>query len=104
VYFEFDPTLHKFNGWADKFLNTPADGLEDLFVSVGATLGKFALIGIYHDFKANSGGASWGSEFDAQVVYTAPWKQKIALRYADYSADEWATDTTKLWIWTSWGF
>ena len=25
-------TLHKFNGWADKFLNTPGDGLEDLLM------------------------------------------------------------------------
>ncbi|MDX2437669.1 MAG: hypothetical protein QNL88_11530 [Acidobacteriota bacterium] len=97
-------TLHKFNGWADKFLVTPADGLRDVFVSLDANLGAFALTGVYHDFSADSGGASWGSEFDANVVYTAPWKQKFALTYAAYDADDWATDTDKFWVWTQWGF
>lgn len=97
-------TLHKFNGWADRFLATPADGLRDAFLSIGAKLGRWNLIGIYHDFAADGGGASWGTELDAQVLYTTPWKQKIALKYARYAADEWAWDTDKLWIWTSWGF
>jgi len=97
-------TLHKFNGWADKFLKTPGDGLQDLFLSVGAKLGKFNLAGVFHDFSANSGGASWGTEFDAHVVYNTPWKQKVALKAAFYSADQWQTDTNKIWLWTSWGF
>jgi hypothetical protein len=33
-------TLHKFNGWADRFLATPSDGLEDAFISVAAALGN----------------------------------------------------------------
>jgi len=97
-------TLHKFNGWADKFLVTPTDGLQDFFGSVTATLGKFKLIGVYHDFSADTGGAKWGTELDAAVIYTAPWKQQFAIKYADYSAKDHATDTQKLWIWTSWGF
>jgi hypothetical protein len=97
-------TLHKFNGWADRFLATPADGLRDAFLSIGAKLGRWNLVGIYHDFSADAGGASWGTEVDAQVLYTTPWKQKIALKYARYDADQWAWDTDKLWIWTSWGF
>jgi hypothetical protein len=97
-------TLHKFNGWADKFLNTPTNGLQDLFASVTATLGKFKLEGIYHDFSADTGGGDWGTEIDAAVIYTAPWKQQFAIKYADYNANDFATDTTKLWIWTSWGF
>ncbi len=97
-------TLHKFNGWADKFLSTPADGLTDFFVSLGANVGQFALLGVYHDYGADSGGASWGSEFDASVVFTSPWKQKFAIEAAFYDADDWATDTDKIWIWTQWGF
>ena len=97
-------TLHKFNGWADKFLTTPADGLRDFFVSVGADLGRFALLGVYHDFSADSGGASWGSELDASVVYTAPWKQKFAIEAAVYDADDWLSDTEKIFLWTQWGF
>jgi hypothetical protein len=97
-------TLHKFNGWADKFLDTPTDGLQDLSFSVTAVLGRFKLTGVYHDFSADTGGGNWGTELDAEVVYTAPWKQKFALKFADYSADDFATDTTKVWVWTSWGF
>ncbi len=97
-------TLHKFNGWADKFLATPPNGLQDAFVSVAAKLGRFNLVGVYHDFSADTGGSSWGTEIDAHIIYTTPWKQKIALKYAQYDADEWAIDTTKIWIWTQWGF
>ncbi len=97
-------TLHKFNGWADKFLTTPADGLTDFFVSLEANVGRFALLGVYHDFGADTGSASWGSEFDASVVYTTAWKQKFAVEAAFYDADDWATDTDKIWLWTQWGF
>jgi len=97
-------TLHKFNGWADMFLGTPTTGLEDVSLSVTAVLGKFKLLGIYHDFSADTGGGDWGSEIDAAVIYTAPWKQQFAIKYADYSATDHAVDTTKLWLWTSWGF
>ncbi|MEE4272848.1 MAG: hypothetical protein V2I67_14335, partial [Thermoanaerobaculales bacterium] len=97
-------TLHGFNGWADKFLATPSHGLRDLFVSAAFTFGSFKLLGVYHDFSADTGGSDWGTELDASAVYTAPWKQKFALKFADYRADDHATDTSKLWIWTSWGF
>ena len=97
-------TLHKFNGWADKFLSTPVDGLKDGFISIGAKLGRWNLVAVYHEFSADTGGGNWGSELDAQILYTAPCKQKFALKYADYSADDWATDTAKIWIWTQWGF
>ncbi len=30
--------LHKFNGWADKFLGIPADGLEDFYGSLSYKL------------------------------------------------------------------
>ena len=97
-------TLHKFNGWADKFLITPTNGLQDLFLSVTAGHGKWKLMAIYHDFSADTGGGDWGTELDATVIYTTPWKQQVSLKYAAYNAKGWATDTTKLWLWTSWGF
>jgi hypothetical protein len=97
-------TLHGFNGWADKFLVTPTHGLHDLFGSVGATLGRFKLTVVYHDYSADTGGGDWGTELDAEVAYTTPWKQMLALKYAGYDADEHATDTTKLWFYTTWGF
>ena len=37
-------TLHKFNGWADKFLVTPAAGLEDLYASLAWKPGKNSVL------------------------------------------------------------
>ncbi|MBT8248236.1 MAG: hypothetical protein KJN73_10475, partial [Acidimicrobiia bacterium] len=97
-------TLHKFNGWADRFLSTPPNGLEDAFISAGTQFGRWKLLVVYHDFSADSGGASYGTEIDGSIVFTAPWKQQIAVKLARYSADDWSVDTTKIWIWTRWGF
>jgi hypothetical protein len=97
-------TLHGFNGWADKFLTTPASGLEDIALSAAASLGRWRLEGIVHDYAADSGGASWGSELDLLVQYTAPWKQSFAAKAALYDADDWATDTDKYWLYTEFGF
>jgi hypothetical protein len=97
-------TLHKWNGWADKFLGTPANGLADTYVILGGTWGAWGLKGIYHDFKADSGSMDYGTELDALLTWKAPWKQLFALKYADYSADEWSVDTRKIMFFTVWGF
>lgn len=98
-------TLHKWNGWADKFLQTPVDGLEDLSIQLGGKAGDHVRWSLrYHDFGSDRGGADYGSEIDAQVVYQAPWKQAIALKLALYDADTFATDTEKLMIWSSYTF
>jgi hypothetical protein len=97
-------TLHKFNGWADKFLRTPENGLEDLHVTLGASWKDVQLAAIYHQFDANTGGADYGSEIDLQALYSAPWKQKFGVKLAAYRARSFASDTTKLWAWTSYGF
>lgn len=96
-------TLHKFQGWADKFLSTPATGVEDIYAKAGYTVGDAGflkgvkLLGVYHDFSADVGGADYGSELDLQV--SAKWKKLgLTLKYADYNADDFATDTTKLWF------
>src|SRR3546814_9939519 len=38
-------TLHAFNGWADKFLTTPANGLRDLYLDAGYKVGGGPLKG-----------------------------------------------------------
>ncbi len=102
-------TLHKFQGFADKFLVTPATGIEDLYVSAGYTpgdLGPFAKVkfGItYHDFSAESSSGDYGSEVD--FVAGAKWNVlAFTLKYADYSADGFSTDTQKLWFQVDYAF
>lgn len=97
-------TLHKFNGWADKFLNTPPDGLEDFYVQLTGVVADIGWLVSFHDFSADSGGASYGSEFDWQLSYQSSWKQTFALKGAYYSADTFSSDTLKIWLWSNYTF
>ncbi|MED5432978.1 MAG: hypothetical protein VX920_11630, partial [Pseudomonadota bacterium] len=92
-------TKHAFNGWADLFLATPADGLEDTFVTVGGKLAGFKLAAIYHDFKSNEGSTDYGTEMDLLVARPIGKHYTVGLKYADYSADDFGADTSKYWAW-----
>ena len=98
-------TLHKFNGWADKFLATPANGLEDLYLAVnGSVKKKLKWAAIYHDFSANEGDADYGTELDLLLSYRTAWNQTFGLKTAFYEADTHAADTDKIMVWTSYRF
>ncbi len=98
-------TLHKFNGWADQFLATPAAGLQDLYASLSgnAFSGKWSLV--YNTYSADeslAGDDDLGSEFD--VVYSKSFNKQYSLgvKYAAYMAGDEAfakVDTNKLWVW-----
>lgn len=94
-------TLHKFNGWADKFLVTPLDGLRDLFLQAEGKAGAMGWTLVLHDFGADTGGADYGRELDLQLTYTASWKQVFAVKGALYDAEEFAQDTTKWMVFTT---
>lgn len=105
-------TLHKFNGWADKFLDTPAAGLEDAYVSasykvtgLNKAVDGTTLTAVYHDFNGDENG-DFGSEFDASVGKSfelpkeLPFEKfNILVKYADYNAEDAPfTDTQKFWL------
>ena len=90
-------TAHAFNGWADKFLATPLNGLVDTYVSIGGKVSGIKLVGVYHDFSSDNGSTDYGTELDLLAAkkfgnYTA------LLKYASYSADNHVTDTDKIWL------
>ena len=91
-------TNHAFNGWADKFLGTPADGLEDLYVGaiIPAAGMNFKLF--YHDFSANKGNTNYGTELDFVAVKKFAKNYAVTFKYASYSADSFSKDTDKLWV------
>jgi len=92
-------TLHKFQGWADKFLITPGDGIEDIYVGLTGKLGPVKLGGFYHDFSAEDSSEDWGSEIDlvATWVYNKNWS--FQLKYAAFSSDSDAySDVDKGWV------
>lgn len=98
-------TLHAFNGWSDAFLPAvPSMGLEDTFVSLGASLGKVNLLAVYHDYQSDEGSIDYGSEID--LLATMPLADKLTggIKYGDYSADQFSVDTDKLWVWLQFKF
>jgi hypothetical protein len=93
-------TLHKFQGWADKFLSTPAAGIEDAYLGVTAKFlgGQFGLY--YHDFQAESGSTDYGDEIDASALWKVGRYYTVLLKAASFSADSSSgmTDATRLWL------
>jgi hypothetical protein len=100
-------TLHKFQGWADKFLATPVNGLKDLYANFGYTrkgvglLDTVALSASWHDYQSERLSIDYGSELDLQLQakyhrYTG------TLKYAAYDAAATTPlavrDTDKLWV------
>lgn len=94
-------TLHKFQGWADKFLNTPAGvGLKDTYLSGTVTVAGYGLTVAAHEYEGDTNGADYGDEVNLQLAKTFLKRYTLTAKYADYSTGEVAsvTDTTKLWV------
>jgi len=89
VYGFFTPlaTLHAFNGWADKFLTTPRDGLRDAFLSVGGTLYGTNLLAVYHDYSSDNLSYDYGSEWNLLASRKFDKNITLLVKYASYSGD-----------------
>ncbi len=91
-------TLHAFQGWADKFLAIPSAGIEDFYFSIATKIRGANISLIYHRFNPEAGGPDYGSEWDLMIKKRVAERYSIVLKYADYDARSFATDTEKLWI------
>jgi hypothetical protein len=91
-------TLHKFQGWADKFLTTPAAGIEDIYAGINGSLAGFSGQAVWHDFKAEATSLDYGTEVDLSVSRKFAKRYEVLVKYADYSADGLLTDTRKFWL------
>ena len=97
-------TLHKFQGWADKFLTTPANGIEDVYATGSATLkgvgvlDTLSFIATYHDYEAEQITADYGEEWNFSLAAKIK-RFNLMLKYADYTqgVPTIARDTEKLW-------
>ncbi len=89
-------TLHAFNGWSDKFLATPAAGLEDFYISYGGKLGPVPFAIVYHDFSSDVGGIDYGTEIDGVFKYKLADGLMSVLKVSFYDADSFSADTTKV--------
>jgi hypothetical protein len=108
-------TLHPFDGWADVFLTTPKNGIEDAYVKASYTMpaaplfSKITATVVYHDFSAQRIRADYGSEWDAQLEAKYDDNVTFGLKYADYStggviptgAQTAAFDKKLVWLYAS---
>lgn len=100
-------TNFKFQGWADKFLTTPANGVRDVYVGGGygwKQLGPLAgvtLSATWHRFRSDRLDLHYGDEWNL-LASARLGKTMLSVRYADYDAKALGTDTEKLWLQADW--
>lgn len=101
-------TNHAFQGWADRFLITPNDGIRDYYATaIIAALGAKLMLA-YHVLEADHMGYQYGKEFDLELSRKFGEHLTAGAKYADYNADAnaanlsrngaQAADTSKIWI------
>jgi len=91
-------TLHAFQGWVDKFLVTPPQGIEDTYVGFMTRLGPANVQVFYHDYRAEAVDRDYGTEWNASVGFTFAKRYELLFKAGDYNADGFGTDATKLWV------
>lgn len=93
-------TKHKFNGWADQFLNTPNEGLEDTYIGAIGKLSDVTVKVFYHEYEANEGRTNYkdyGDEINLAIAKKFGGVNAL-LKFADYSADDHGKDIQKVWL------
>lgn len=98
-------TNHAFQGFADNFLVTPAAGLQDLYLGLGADLplGIKAAV-TFHQFWSDEGGRDLGYEVDAVASKQLTPQWSVLAKAAHYDGDSGQPDTTRLWVQTTFRF
>ena len=111
-------TNHLFQGWVDKFLATPKEGIRDTFVTATYRYDDFTFFADYHVFnsdeeffKVTGGkGDKYGTEWNVSTTYNYSKNIMAKVEYGKYSeSDQYqptATvtqanrirDTDKLWL------
>jgi len=94
-------TLHKFNGFADVFLQTPVAGLQDAYAKAGTKLPcDVSLTAFFHWFWTDDTSAELGNELD--FVVEKPWTKnvKTLLKVAIFDGSSGLPDREVYWLQT----
>lgn len=98
-------TAHAFQGWADKFLTTPTNGVEDLFLTLSGKAAGIKWVAVYHFFGSDSADIDYGTELDLLALKKLSKNYLVGIKYASYDADSdpnntggTAVDVDKLWL------
>ena len=92
-------TNHLFQGWVDKFLATPVEGIRDTFVTATYRFNDFVFFADYHVIKSDddfhtvgSGAATNGSKFGKEWNVAATWNidknWMTKLEYGRFTEDD----------------
>ncbi|WP_174484580.1 alginate export family protein [methanotrophic endosymbiont of Bathymodiolus puteoserpentis (Logatchev)] len=101
-------TNHKFQGWADKFLVTPVNGVRDINATLGAKPLGIKMAFVYHNFQSVTNSINYGNEYDFLITKKFGKHYKVLAKYAYYDADSvngnaaynpaLTKDTNKFWL------
>jgi hypothetical protein len=91
-------TRHAFQGWADVFLLTPADGVRDTSLGIDGSVPQLKFGLRYHEFRADRGGSDYGNEIDLCLSRPLYKGVSATIKLARYRADRFGVDTDKLWL------
>lgn len=104
--------LHAFNGHADRFLKTPAQGLDDRALGLGWKHGHWQVQTTRHWYASTEGALEYGTETDTAVLYALPRGQRLIAKWARYSGSDdaevarlaplQAADVDKVWLLWEW--
>ena len=102
-------TNHAFQGFADRFLITPGDGIRDIFATLNMKAFGTQFSTSYHLFSSDRDDYRYGAEWDFLVERVIAKRFLAGLKVADYRADrnalnvarntttEQAFDLTRFW-------
>lgn len=98
-------TLHAFQGWADTFLVTPPNGIEDASLTLTVKpawradhLFNIELTARYHAFEAQRGGADLGEELDLLAAASITKQLTVLAKWADYDGVAGFPSRRKFWL------
>lgn len=101
-------TNHLFQGWVDKFLATPLEGMQDSFITATYKYKDFLFFADYHLYKsdenfhtvgsgANTNGNKFGTEWNAAVTYNVNKNIMTKLEYGRFTeGDHYALTSANL--------
>ena len=97
------PRLHAFQGWADQFLATPVQGIDDVYINISRLVFGGTATFVYHDYSAEQSTATvddLGSEINLQWVLPIRNNYQYGIKFADYSKGDVAARVDKQILWT----
>lgn len=91
-------TLHKFQGFTDQFLTTPADGLRDLYATIRANVGPGRIEFTAHEFETDSNRRDMGKEHSIGAWYRIGTRSHLLMKWAHFNGTRANGDVRKYWL------